>query len=144
MSAQAYADESDDIALLAGRGPSSEELGSSAGVCCCPSPMRRFCLRVRSELCSVVGLFVLVHIICWLVGARRAAAIIAPAVVGVDISDEFQTTELRAALDAPPEGMSFGHVPVDNADDPFAAPPGEDSGGPWAWCIVGQIGRAHV
>ena len=77
MSAQAYADESDDIALLAGRGPSSEELGSSAGVCCCPSPMRRFCLRVRSELCSVVGLFVLVHIICWLVGARRAAAIIA-------------------------------------------------------------------
>lgn len=67
-----------------------------------------------------------------------SAKLVGVQVVGVDISDEFQTTELRAALDAPPEGMSFGHVPVNNPDDPFAAPPGEDSGGPWAWCIVGQ------
>jgi len=59
-------------------------------------------------------------------------------IVGVDIGDEFKTTELRSALDPPPEGMSFGHVPVADAEAPFSPPPGDTGESPWAWCVVGQ------
>ncbi|MCH2107501.1 MAG: ABC transporter permease, partial [Planctomycetes bacterium] len=67
-----------------------------------------------------------------------SAKLVGVQVVGVDIADEFATTELRVALDTPPDGMAFGHVPVEDPSDPFAAPEGVSADGPWAWCVVGQ------
>lgn len=59
-------------------------------------------------------------------------------VVGIDTVDEFETTEFRAALNTPPQAMSFGHVPVIDPEAPFAAPPSDKGASPWAWCVIGQ------
>lgn len=67
-----------------------------------------------------------------------SAKLVGVQIVGVDIADEFQTTELRDALRTPPEGMTFGHVPVEDPEDPFSQPDSEDGAMPWAWCVVGQ------
>jgi lipoprotein-releasing system permease protein len=55
---------------------------------------------------------------------------------GIDVADEFQTTELRAALAREPLA---GGSPVADPDHPFAPPPGyKPSGRPAASVIVGE------
>ncbi len=55
---------------------------------------------------------------------------------GIDVADEYQTTELRAALTRTP---LLGQERVANPDDPFAAPPGyAPEGRPLASCLVGE------
>lgn len=58
--------------------------------------------------------------------------------VGIDTSDEFTTTALRAALDPPPSRTAFGHISIANPDAPFAPPPSDSGNLPFAWCVVGQ------
>jgi lipoprotein-releasing system permease protein len=67
-----------------------------------------------------------------------SAKLVGVQIVGIDTEAEYQTTELREALNTPPAGMSFGHVPVTDPEDPFAAPSSEFDASPWAWCVVGQ------
>ncbi|MFN0006942.1 MAG: FtsX-like permease family protein [Planctomycetota bacterium] len=56
--------------------------------------------------------------------------------VGIDVEDEFRTTELRAALVKEP---LFGGTPVANPDRPFDPPPGyEPEGRPLASVVVGE------
>lgn len=63
---------------------------------------------------------------------------------GVDVQDEFATTELRAALQ---RTSGFGGSPVADVDDPFAPPPGYVAEGrPLASILVGeqQAALAHL
>jgi lipoprotein-releasing system permease protein len=58
------------------------------------------------------------------------------ALVGIDVEDEFQTTELRDALAREP---LFGGAPVADPDHPFAPPPGyQPAGRPFARVVVGE------
>ena len=58
------------------------------------------------------------------------------ALVGIDLDDEFKTTELHAALAREP---LFGGTPVADPDHPFAPPPGyAPAGRPFASVIVGE------
>ncbi len=60
--------------------------------------------------------------------------------VGVDVADEFRTTELRQAL----ERESKWRIPVEDIDDPFARPASYDGDEPWDWVVVGeQLARVH-
>ena len=60
--------------------------------------------------------------------------------VGVDVADEFRTTELREAL----ERESKWRIPVENVEDPFARPASYDGDEPWDWVVVGeQLARVH-
>jgi lipoprotein-releasing system permease protein len=56
--------------------------------------------------------------------------------VGIDVDDEFKTTELHSALAREP---LFGGTPVADPDHPFAPPPNYDPAGrPFASVVVGE------
>jgi lipoprotein-releasing system permease protein len=58
------------------------------------------------------------------------------ALVGIDVDDEFKTTELHAALAREP---LFGGTPVQDPDHPFAPPPGYvPAGRSFASVVVGE------
>jgi lipoprotein-releasing system permease protein len=60
--------------------------------------------------------------------------------VGIDVEDEFRTTELRAAL----ERDSAYRIPVEDVDAPFARPASHAGDEPWGWVVVGeQLARVH-
>ncbi len=61
--------------------------------------------------------------------------------VGIDVEDEFTTTEFRTWL----ERESAHQMPVENVDDPFARPEAWRGDEPWGWVVVGeQLARSHV
>jgi len=72
----------------------------------------------------------------------QSAKLVGVQVVGIDIQAELATTELRAAFKPPADdasgSLSWGRIPLDNPDDPFAQPSGTSTNEPWAWCVVGQ------
>lgn len=59
--------------------------------------------------------------------------------VGIDVEDEFATTELREALLREDEKRQTTYrIPVDDVDDPFARPQSFSGSEPWDWVIVGE------
>jgi len=68
----------------------------------------------------------------------QSSKLVGVQLVGIDVFDEYTTTEFRTALDPPPTTMRFGYAPVPDPEDPFTPPQGEASSAPWAWCVVGQ------
>ncbi len=60
--------------------------------------------------------------------------------VGIDVQDEFQATQLREALEREGEYR----IPVDDVENPFAAPATHDEPEFYEWVVVGeQMARVH-
>lgn len=77
-------------------------------------------------------------------GARRAqnpmsGDLALVSLVGIDVADEFTTSDLRANLHPPEEPDPYHHFdPVADVDDPFATPPGyEPDGAPKPAVVLG-------
>ncbi|MFT7671150.1 MAG: lipoprotein-releasing system permease protein [Planctomycetota bacterium] len=61
-------------------------------------------------------------------------------IVGVDVADEFNATELRENLEREGEYR----IPVDNVEDPFAVPSSHEENEFYAWVVVGeQLATVH-
>jgi lipoprotein-releasing system permease protein len=67
--------------------------------------------------------------------------------VGIDVEDEFATTELREALERESPGgkatdtlapRKSDRIPVDDIDHPFARPRDHTGSEPWDWVVVGE------
>ncbi len=60
--------------------------------------------------------------------------------VGIDVADEFRTTELRQAL----LRESEHRIAVEDVERPFAPPASYRGDEPWGWVVVGeQLARVH-
>lgn len=59
--------------------------------------------------------------------------------VGIDVEDEFATTELRQALLHEGKGSETSYrIAVDDVDQPFARPASHGGAEPWDWVVVGE------
>jgi len=72
----------------------------------------------------------------------QSSKLVGVQVVGIDVQNEFNTTELFESLQAPAPDASanktWGFIPLADPERPFKAPDDFYSDGPWAWCLVGQ------